>query len=80
MIKEKLKVSNLIENSCCGTLLDVPKHKLVLMAKELEADNEHLTAEVKRLDLEKKRTFKMNLVFSLFHLTILFFIYYQLAK
>lgn len=80
MIKEKLKVSNLIENSCCGTLLDVPKRKLVLMAKVLESDNERLINEIKRLNLEKKRTFKINLIFCIFHLTILFFIYYQLAK
>ncbi len=56
-MKTKLKVSDLIKRSCCGTLLDVPKHELVSMAERLESDNERLIKEVKRLQGDKKLSF-----------------------
>lgn len=49
MNNPKLKLSELIK-PCCGTLLDVPSHRLVEMAEQLEADNERLISEVQRLE------------------------------
>ena len=51
-----MKASELIKNSCCGVLLDVPKCELVKQVKILE-DEKHLLenqlknalAEIKRL-------------------------------
>ena len=74
MNNKKLKVSELIKNSCCGTLLDVPKNQLVLMAKKLESDNERLKAEIKRLESEKRTAFVIfiSLFFSLLILINIF--------
>jgi len=64
MKDKKLKVSDLIKNTCCGTLLDVPKHKLVKMAQDMESDNNRLKSEIKRLEAEKKRMINL-FVFTL---------------
>ena len=38
------KASELIKQSCCGNMLDVPKCELVAMVEKLEVDNKNLIA------------------------------------
>lgn len=41
-----MKVSQIIKQSCCGSLLDVPKSELVQMVEELEAERDKLVIEL----------------------------------
>tara|TARA_R110002096_G_scaffold92501_1_gene209104 strand:+ start:53 stop:286 length:234 start_codon:yes stop_codon:yes gene_type:complete len=74
----KLKVSELIKDSCCGTLLDVPKHELVSMAEKIESDNERLISEVKRLEAEKVKSF--NTMLCLFFGALISVIFFAMVK
>ncbi len=78
MNKPKLKVSDLIKNTCCGTLLEVPKHELVSMAERLESDNERLVNEVKRLESEKAKSF--NTMLCLFFGALISVIFFAMVK
>lgn len=70
-MKTKLKVSDLIKNSCCATLLDIPKKELVKMAEDIEIHNENLISEVKILKSKNKRLFLVAVFFFLLSMVMM---------